>query len=116
MLTDGPLQVITDADRDTDYGVRVHEVFELQLKAKPTTGHVWDVVDQPDAIVVESWRWEPQLAADPYDSAESGAATYRVWRIHTTEAGTFELRLKCWQPWEGDASITDSFAVTIEAT
>ena len=116
MITDGPIQVITIADSDTDYEVRVHEVFELQLAAKPTTGHLWEVVDQPDEIVIESWRWEPQSGTDPYELEESAAPTYRVWRLHTTEPGTFDLRLRCWQPWEGEASIVKTFAVTIEAS
>lgn len=116
MMTDRPLQVITDADRDTDYEVRVHEVFELHLAAKPTTGHIWEVVNQPDEIVIESWRWDPETGVDPYDADQPGAEIYRVWRFHTTEPGTFELQLKCWQPWEGDGSIVNTFAVTIEAS
>lgn len=116
MMTNESLQVITDEDRDTDCEVRVHEVFELQLAAKPITGHCWEAVDLPDQIVIESWRWEPETGTDPYEVAESDSATFRVWRLHATEPGTFELRFKCWQPWEGDASILDTFRVTIEAS
>ena len=114
MMTDGPLQVITDVDRGTDYEVRVHEVFELQLPAKPISGHVWEIIDQPNEIAIESWRWEPDT--DPYEAGASGSDTFRIWRIHTTEPGTFELRLRCWKPWEGEESVADSFEVMIEAT
>jgi predicted secreted protein len=112
MMTDDSLQVITVADVDTDFAVRAHEVFEVQLPARPATGHEWEIVEQPDAVVIESWRWEPDI--DPY---ESGAAeVFRVWRIHTTEPGCFKLEFRCWQPWEGEHSIVDSFSVTIDAS
>ena len=42
MMTNESLQVITDADQDTDFEVRVSEVFELRLPAMPTTGHLWE--------------------------------------------------------------------------
>jgi predicted secreted protein len=115
MMTDESLQVITDADRDTDFEVRAHEVFELRLAAKPATGHTWEIIDQPDQVVVESWRWESE-GEDRDEIVAADGDTYRVWRIHTTEPGTFRLHLKCWQPWEGDGSITNTFTVSIEAS
>ncbi len=116
MITDGTLHGITDGDRDTEREVRVHEVIELQLPARPTTGHLWAAADQPDEIVLESWPRAHETPTDPYDTGESDAEVQRVWRIHTTEPGTFELRLKCWQPWEGEASIVNTYQVTIEAS
>ena len=113
MMTDESLQVITAADVDTDFEVRAHEVFEVQLPARPATGHQWEVVGQPDEIVIESWRWEPdtETVADGSDTD-----TYRVWRMHTTEPGCFKLEFRCWQPWEGIASVIDTFSVTIDAS
>ena len=116
MMTDESLQTIVADDHDTDFEVRVHEVFELQLAAMPTTGHLWEFAELPDAVVVESFRWETREGADPYDTPAPVADTVRVWRMHTTSAGTFEVRLKCWQPWEGDGSIINTFTVAIEAS
>ena len=115
MMTDESVQIITAADQDTDFEVRVHEVFELSLPAKPTTGHLWEIVDQPDAVAIESWRWDPE-GIDPYEPAALDIPIFRVWRMHATEAGEFELTFRCWQPWEGESSIADTFHVFIEAT
>ena len=116
MMTDESLQILAADDHVTDFEVRVHEVFELQLPAMPTTGHLWEFVNLPGEVVVESFRWEPQDGADPYDMPAPGASTVRVWRMHTTAAGTFDVKLKCWQPWEGDSSIVNTFRVAIEAS
>ncbi len=116
MMTDESLQIIVADDHDTDFEVRVHEVFELQLGAMPTTGHLWEFAELPDEVIVESFRWETREDADPYDTPAPAADTVRVWRMHTTSAGIFDVRLKCWQPWEGDRSIINTFAVAIEAS
>ena len=116
MMTDESLQVITDADQDTDFEVRVSEVFELRLPAMPTTGHLWEFSERPDEIVIESWHWEPQEGTDPDLVSAPGASNFRVWRLHAAEPGSFVIRLRCWQPWEGVGSIVNTFCVNIEAT
>lgn len=115
MMTDESLQVITTADRDTEFGVRVNECFEVSLPAKPKSGHLWEVIDQPDGISIESWRWDPE-DLDPYEPTATETPVFRVWRMHATEPGTFDLNFRCWQPWEGPDSICDDFAVVIEAS
>lgn len=115
-MTDESLQVITIADENIDFEVRVHEVFELQLGVMPASGHLWEFIDLPGEIVVESWRREPQGDPDPDGLPAPGAGTVRVWQLHATGPGVFDLQLRCWQPWEGAGSIIDTFDVTIEAS
>jgi inhibitor of cysteine peptidase len=45
--------------------------------------------------------------------AAIGAAGVRVLRFRAARPGSFELRIKHWREWEGEASVTDRFHARI---
>jgi predicted secreted protein len=89
--------------------VRPDDEIVLRLHESPTTGFRWEVedlgpglVELDDAFTLD----EPELI---------GGGGLRQWRFRVADAlGRARIALRHWQPWEGEASISDRFTVDVE--
>ena len=98
---------VSDQNRTVD--VALGDTLLLALPENPTTGHLW-ALDRPEAspvTVLSSEFSRPQ--AD-----RMGAPGVRSLRLKPTQAGTLQLRLKRWRPWEGDPSVVERFDLTVQ--
>jgi inhibitor of cysteine peptidase len=102
--------MLTPADSGSVLNVTSGDAFDVRLPENPTTGYRW-TVDSTDETVL-------RLDASPFESggeAGVGGGGTRVLRFSVIGAGSATLRLKLWREWEGDGSILDRFAVTINS-
>lgn len=79
-------------------------VLTVQLKENPTTGYRW---------IVEETSGIEQIGNNFMSDNGIGASGLRVFQFRTTHVGSYELRMKNWREWEGEASVIQRFQVKI---
>jgi inhibitor of cysteine peptidase len=87
-----------------------NEELEISLAENPTTGFRWSFVDLDPSV---------HVTEDTYDLAGDvapGAAANHIFRITFSELGEHQIALRLWREWEGDASTTDRYTVTVDVT
>src|SRR5262245_22525929 len=105
------MAVVELSPSDGGQSISVHPGDEIliRLPENPTTGFRWEV-DSADPIVTS--------VGDEFElgqPATVGSGGTRVLRFRVaTSTGIGRLTLKLRQPWEGDASVTDSFSIDLE--
>lgn len=79
----------------------------LRLAESPTTGYRWEIVriDAPLTVLDDSF----ELGSGP----QFGSGGVRLIRLQAVASGEGRLELKHWQPWEGEASVSDLFSFTV---
>ncbi len=100
---------LTAADHGQTIDVSMNDTILLVLSENLTTGHVW-ALDNSDATPItvlssELTRTHPN---------RMGASGIRTLRLKPAKVGTAHVRLKCWRPWEGDASVIERFELTAQ--
>ena len=102
---------LTQADNGKSVDVRPGSLITIRLSENPTTGYRWavDNVDS-DVVVLESSDYAPA------PNAGVGSGGERTFTFQATQAGVAAIHLKLWRDWEGDGSITQRFAATIQGT
>ena len=83
----------------------------LRLVENPTTGYRWEIERASEAILDQE--------GDSFELAPAatfGTGGHREFRFLAKSPGSGEIALKHWQPWEGDRSTTERFAVSITVT
>ncbi len=101
--------VLTRVDNNRTAEVRVGERIRVRLPEKPSTGFTW-AIDEANSRL---------LALDSTDYAEPsevhiGASGQRTFIFTARQPGEVALKLKYWRFWEGDLSITERLAVTVQ--
>src|SRR5215217_6444129 len=86
----------------------VGDTIEIRLAENPTTGFRWAVESVDRRLALEHDDYAP--AAD----GGVGGGGQRLLRYKANEAGSVPLQLKLQRAWEGDASTSDRFAVTVD--
>ena len=88
--------------------VKVGDSISVQLPENPTTGYAW-ALDSIDPKLLEA-------RAPAYHPAGAGPGTggVKTWALSARAAGRTRLELKRWRHWEGDKSIVERFAVTLD--
>ena len=99
-------QTLNEQDSGRIVGLSVGDMLTVRLNENPTTGYRWSV-DTAEGLEALPSRFEPGSAV--------GAAGMREFQFRATRQGSFQVRLKNWRAWEGEASVTGRFAVTVEA-
>jgi predicted secreted protein len=97
--------ILSEQDRGRTVEVAEGDVITIRLRENPTTGYRWSV-DTTNGLVLVGDRFE---AGGP----AIGAAGVRVLQFRATRPGSHKLRLKNWQEWEGEDSITDRFEANV---
>lgn len=87
---------------------RVGDSIVLQLPENPTTGYAW-ALDSIDSTLLEA-------GAPAYHGAGAGLGTggEKTWTLTARAPGRTRVALKRWRHWEGDTSIVERFAVTLD--
>ena len=99
---------VTPQDNGRVVAVKVGDTISIRLPENPTTGYSWAI----DAI--DAKRLEADAPAYQGEGAGLGAGGARTWRFVARAPGRTRLGLKRWRHWEGDASIVERFAVTLD--
>ena len=100
---------VTEANNGTSIDAEVGDTIVVRLSDNPTTGYRWDLEPVTgESLVLDDSGYEPSVGA----VGSGGVAT---WSLRATAEGTTTVALKRWRPWEGNASVLDRFAVTVEA-
>jgi len=101
--------VITSADHNRTTELRVGEQLEIRLPENPTTGFKW-AIDENDRRLL---RLEDTAYIPPDEAGFIGARGQRIFTFTGLKPGEVVLKLKYWQVWGGEGSITERFAVTV---
>lgn len=100
---------LTERDNGNRIAHPANEQLEVSLPENPTTGFRWGFVDLDPSV---------QIAEDTYDPEEiptPGAAARRRFRLAFPHPGEYQIALRLWREWEGDASTTDRYSITVDA-
>jgi predicted secreted protein len=101
--------ILTQADHNRTAEIKIGEQITVRLPENPSTGFSW-AIDESD---------RQRLALDSTAFAEAtevyvGARGQRIFTFTARQAGAVALKLKYWRFWEGDASVTERYAVTLQ--
>ena len=101
--------ILTRADHNRSAEIRVGERLVVRLPENPATGFTW-AVEETDRRL---------LALDGTDYTAPtegfvGARGQRTFTFTAREPGAVGLKFKYWRFWEGDASATDHYAITVQ--
>lgn len=104
---------LSQADNSKLITLSQGDILSIELPENPTTGFRWEI-DQAadrseqaiDIITLESSRF---VSA----GGGSGGGGDRTFILKAARAGTAQIVLKLWQPWEGESSIIDRFQLTL---
>lgn len=88
--------------------VKVGDAISVRLPENPTTGYSW-AIDSLDAT-----RLEAGAASYHGEGVGLGAGGVRTWALGARAPGKTRIELKRWRHWEGDASVVERFAVTLD--
>jgi inhibitor of cysteine peptidase len=94
------------ADNGKLIDARVGDELVIRLPENPTTGYRWQV-DHAEGV---------QLEVDAYEMSpplQIGSGGVREFRFRAASQGNAQLRLKHFQAWEGEKSISERFALDI---
>ena len=87
------------------------DVILLSLKANPTTGYDWEVVEPPDDSVIQVG--EREFSQSVKDEKLTGAGGVDQWRIQAIQPGRAHLELVHRRHWEKDVEPHDRFSLDI---
>lgn len=96
--------ILKEQDSGRIIEMNVGKVFVVHLPENPTTGYHW---------MVESTNQLEQVGNHFEPGGAIGAAGLRVFQFRTKVIGLYELHIKNWREWEGDASVIKRFDVKI---
>ena len=99
---------LTGSDNGKTIQVHVGDEIDIALDSSPDTGYGWAVEKSDDKLLALK---QSNFSASNSSIGSSGTQTFT---FVAKSAGTVNLQLKYWRSFEGDKSITQRFAVTIQ--
>jgi inhibitor of cysteine peptidase len=99
--------VISSSQNGQTVSIDVGDIMELRLPENASTGYRWalDALDAARVTIVETgFR----------DRGGVGSGGDAYWRLRATGHGNTAVNLKRWRPFEGDRSIVERFAITLQ--
>jgi inhibitor of cysteine peptidase len=94
-------------DKGRHIELRKGDILVVRLPENPSTGYRWAVHHDGGVLQVEGTHF------DPMEGSRVGAGGWRTLRLKAAATGTAKLQLKLWQEWEGDASVSDRYDVSV---
>jgi len=88
----------------------VHQQFQIELDANPTTGYKWTLVDTTTNIIS---LIQSQFKATS-NKMKIGVPGRQQFLLKANSVGQMELKLIYHRPWEKDVVPIDSFCVVID--
>ena len=108
----GPREVhLTAADNGREIELKKGDVLVITLKANPTTGYTWDVLEPLDEQVMQQVG---EIEFKP-ESNLMGAGGVQIIQFKIVNAGQTALKLVYHRPWEKDVEPEKTFYVQIVA-
>jgi inhibitor of cysteine peptidase len=105
-----PMITLTQTDNGKSITLKLNQTLVISLRENPTTGFQWAIDPFPLSLLL--------LTASQYSSTSQpglvGGGGQRILTFQAHKAGAEKLQIKLWRAWEGDSSIIDRFAVTVE--
>lgn len=100
---------ISKNDNGTEITVSRDDLVDLSLEAQGATGYLWrfDRIDRDYIDVVG------EKTARGSAPGLTGAPVIHTWTLRMKKAGSTELLMSCYRPWEGKDHAADSFSVRI---
>jgi len=107
---------ISQADNGKSIRLSRGQTLLIHLPENPTTGYRWEV-DTVDSAGREANAQIITLESTTYTPGPStgvGGSGTRTFVYKALNVGTTQLRLKHWQPWEGDRSVDKRYSLTVQ--
>jgi inhibitor of cysteine peptidase len=101
--------ILTRPDNSRTAEIKVGQQIAVRLPENPTTGFGW-AVDETSRQLLTLDRTEYTGPTETY----VGVKGLRSFTFTAKQAGEVTLKLKYWRFWEGDASVTERYAVTLK--
>jgi inhibitor of cysteine peptidase len=101
-------QTLTRDDQGSVVTANVGERLIIRLPESPATGYRWALEKSNESVLTLE-----KTAYEPSSTAGTGGGGQRTLTFLMKAMGTVLLQLKHWRSWEGDASITERFTLTI---
>ena len=86
-------------------------VLIIRLEGNPTTGYRWEVSEINHSVISNV-----QQNIEPGSSLAAGAGGPFVFRLSGLQTGSSKVTFKYLKPWEGDDSILQRFAITVNVS
>ncbi|MBA2752014.1 MAG: protease inhibitor I42 family protein [Actinobacteria bacterium] len=97
-------------DNGTTIDAVVGDVIVVRLAENPTTGYRWSL-ESVEGSLLETKDDRFVLDSGP----QTGSGGTRRFQFRAAAAGTTPIHLKHWREWAGEDSVTERYAVGIEA-
>jgi inhibitor of cysteine peptidase len=101
---------LSSKDNNTVLQANVGTTIIITLGSNPTTGFAWAIANMDAAIIQNT-----QSQFKKGDSAAIGASSYQEFTFKVLQKGNGKIELKYFRHFEGDASITKRYQVTVNA-
>lgn len=112
LMAYGPREVhLTAADNGSTIELKEGQVVSITLKANPTTGYTWAVVEPLNEQVI---RQVGEIEFKP-ESEAIGAGGVQIIRFEIVNAGQTTLKLVYHRPWETDVEPLETFFIQVSA-
>lgn len=100
---------LTQADNGRSIALQVGGTFTVSLDENPTTGFQWAIdSNSGDLVKLQASEYVPAAGSGV------GGGGQRILTFKGQRAGNGQLKLKLWREWQGDNSIAERFAVTLQ--
>ena len=99
---------ITKLDQGKIVTVQVKKDFSIMLKANPSTGYDWQILDIDSNIIRHKGT-----SYNPYRNVPGSNGMEQI-TFTSIKKGTSPLKLGYMRAWEGRGSMVDSFAITVK--
>jgi inhibitor of cysteine peptidase len=101
-------RTLTRDDQGSVVTAKVGERLIIRLPESPSTGYRWALDKSNEGILTLE-----ETAYERSPTSGTGGGGQRTLTFLMQAVGTVLLQLKHWRAWEGDASITERFTLTL---
>jgi len=102
---------LTAKDDGSAIEIAVETIIIISLEGNPSTGFAW-ALDHIDQTILKS----SQSNFDATSDASIGSNGKFTFRFQSVKKGNGKISLKYWRHWEGDASVSKKFEVSVKVT
>lgn len=101
--------ILSRADNNRTAEVKTGERIMVRLPANPSTGFSWAIDETSRQLLALD-----STAFVEATEAYVGAKGWQTFTFTARQVGEVALKLKYWRFWEGDASVTERYAITLQ--
>lgn len=99
---------VTKAQDGQVLDARVGDSISLSLPENPSTGYTWAVESVDEAAL------DLGSPTDHRERPGVGSGGMKTWTLRARAPGRTRVEMKRWRHWEGDRSVVERFAVTVD--